>query len=142
MRQSSHPAKEIARNCVELKSEEILELRKEWLLIRDGNAVGKPKDNRSWDEFDSGAEAGGSHDQEHYPGHHGAHEQAVNTILCDDAGYYNNEGPGRSTDLESRTAEGRDDESSNNGAIDAGLRGEAAGDRKCHRQGEARPGRR
>ena len=63
-------------------------------------------------------------------------------MLADDAGDDHDEGAGGPANLEARSAEGRDEEAGDDGAVDSSLRGEAGGDGKRHgeRQGHQADG--
>ena len=58
----------------------------------------------------------------------------ADAVLGDDAGDDDDEGAGRTADLDARAAERRDDEAGDDRAVDAGLGREAGGNRKRHRQ--------
>ena len=54
----------------------------------------------------------------------------------DDSRDHHYEGAGRSANLRFRSAEGRDQEAGDDGAVDAGLRREPRGDSEGHSQGK------
>lgn len=90
--------------------------------------------NRARNKFDAGPEPGCAHDHEQNSSHDRAHEKAVDSADGDDAGNDYDERAGGSADLRFRAAEGGDEESGDDGAVDAGLRREAGGDGKRHGQ--------
>ena len=61
-------------------------------------------------------------DNEHHAGHRGAHQQAGDAELRDDAGDDDDERTGRAGDLAARTAERRNDNAGNDRRVDAGFR--------------------
>ena len=118
--QSFHAQPEDAWNFGELQAEEILYLS---AGDQDGDAVGKADDHRAGDELDCGAHAGDAHDHQQNTGHHRTHEEAIDTVKCDDAGDDHNEGAGGSANLRLGAAQQGDQETGDDGAVDTGLRG-------------------
>ena len=70
-------------------------------------------------------------------GHHRHHQQAGHAVRGDDARDDHDERPGRSADLDARAAEQRDEESADDGCVDARLGRDAGRDPERHRQGSA-----
>ena len=92
------------------------------LAMRTRDAVGEPDDDRPRDELDRGAHAGRAEHDEDDAGHHRAHEQAVEAVGGDDAGDDDDERARRTADLKTGSAERRNQEPGDDGAVDAGLR--------------------
>src|SRR5215470_3448136 len=113
--------KEIAGDGIEPQAKEITNLR-----ASDENryAVGEADDNRAGKIFDGGAHTGDAEEQRQNPGHHGANEKAVHTMLVHDASYDDDESTSGASDLRLGTAEKRNEEAGDNRAVDAGLRRE------------------
>lgn len=130
-RQGFHAKPENAGDFVEMQAQEVFHLG---AGNEDGDAIGESDDDGARDELDGRAQACDSHDDEENSGHDGAHEKAVYTVCRDDAGDYNDEGSGGPADLSLRSAEGRDEESGDDRAINAGLRREAGGNGEGHGQ--------
>ena len=121
----------IARNFIQLQSEEVFDLR---AGDQDRDAVGEADDDRPRNELDRRAHAGEAHDHQQDAGHHRAHEQAVDAVLGDDAGDHDDERAGRPADLRPRAAQRRDQKAGDDRAVDAGLRRESGGDGERHGQ--------
>ena len=118
-------------NFVEMQSEEIFDLG---AGDQNGDAVGEADDDRPRNELHRRAHAGRAQDDEHHARHHRAHEQAVDAVYGDDAGDHHDERAGRPADLRLRSAQRRDQEAGDDGAVDAGLRRQPGRDRERHRQ--------
>ena len=103
---------------VELQAEEILDLG---AGDQDGDAVGEADDHGSRNELDSRAHARDAHDHQQDAGHHRAHEEAIDTVECNNARDDNDESAGGSSDLGFRTAQRGDQETGDDGAVDTGL---------------------
>ncbi|MGC4084344.1 MAG: hypothetical protein QM736_20090 [Vicinamibacterales bacterium] len=76
-----------------------------------------PDDDRLRDELHGGAEPCRSEHHQNHPGHHRRHEEAIDAVPGDDARDDNDEGTGRSANLEVGSAERRDEESRDDGAV-------------------------
>ena len=128
-RERDHARPELAGHDLQVEAEEVAQLG---AGDEDGDAVREADDDRARDEADGDAHAGEPHDDQHDAGHHRAHEQAVDAVLRDDAGDDDDERAGRPGNLHARTAQRRDDEAGDDGAVDAGLWRQAGGDRERH----------
>ena len=117
--QRFHAQPEHAGDFFEMNSKEVFDL---CAGDEDGDAIGKSDDNRSRNELDGSAEAGCAHDDQEYPRHYRAHEQAVDAVDGDDARDYDHEGAGRTANLHFRSAQGGDQETGDDGTVDACLR--------------------
>jgi hypothetical protein len=116
-----------------LEAEKIADLR-----ARDdhGDAVREADHHRARDVIDGGAQSGRAEDDQHDARHERAHEQPVDAVMQDDSGHHDDERSRGAADLGPGSAERRDQESRDDGAVDAGLRRHARGDGERHGQGE------
>src|SRR3954447_7358468 len=121
-REGFHAQPEHAGNFVEVESEEVFYLR---AGDEDGNSVGESNDHWAGDELYRGAEPGEAHDDQEYAGHDGAHEESIDAVSGDNARDYDDEGAGGATDLSLRAAQGGDEKSGDDRAVDSCLRREA-----------------
>ena len=101
----------------------------------DANARSESGDHRVRDKADDCAEARDAQEDQHHAGHERREQQSVNAELRRNACKDDDEGAGRTGDLNPRAAEQRDANARNDRGIDS-LFGLYAGcDRKCHRKG-------
>jgi hypothetical protein len=78
-----HPRHEFSRHRAnQCDAEEVFDLR---AGDDQRDTVGEADDDRPGNETDSGPRSGQAHDDENRASHHGAHEQAVDAVLGDDA---------------------------------------------------------
>ena len=128
-----HAQPEHTWKFVDLQAEEIFDLR---AGDENRNAVGEPDHDGTGYELHRRAHAGRSHDHQEDASHHGAHEQAVNTVGSDDPGHHYYEGAGRTANLGLRSAKCRDQKTGDYCAVDAGLGRESRrdGEGHCQRQ--------
>ena len=104
----------------------------------DTDAGGEAEDDRHRNKADHGAEAEEAHKKQHHTGEDGGNLQAVEAVLRGDASEDSDEGAGRPGNLYARAAADRNDETGNDGGIDALFRFDACCDGKGHgkRQGD------
>jgi hypothetical protein len=126
--------KEIARESFNVQAEKIADLR---AGDENGDAVGKANDDRARKIFDGGAHAGDAEKDQEDASHHGAEEQALYAMFCDDAGDDDNEGTGGATDLRFGPAKRGNYESSDDSAVETVLWRNAGGDREGHGERES-----
>ncbi len=129
--QRFHAEPEDAGDLVQVQTEEISHLG---AGDQNGDAVGESDDDGPGNELHRRTHAGRAHDHQQNTGHHGAHEQSVNTVLGDDGRDHYHKGPGRAADLGPGASQQRNEEAGHDGAVNAGLRREAGGDGKRHGQ--------
>src|SRR5450432_2989105 len=101
-----------------------------------GDAVGESNDDRAGKIFDHGAESGDAHEDQENAGEHRAGEESGDAVTRNYSKDNDYEGSGRASDLRAGAAQRRNQETSDNGAVDACLRRDARGDGEGHSQGE------
>ena len=79
------------------QAEKVFDLRRR---NEQGDAVGEADHDGTRDELDRLPEARGGQEHEDHAGHHCDHQQAREPVLGDDAGDDDDEGPGRTADLD------------------------------------------
>src|SRR5215813_6516279 len=102
-----------------LEPEVVLDLSAE---DENGDAAGEADCDWIRDVFDHRAETGESHDQQDDSCHDCADEQIARAVLLADAVQDNDESAGRAANGDARTAERRNQKTSNYGGEDSGLR--------------------
>ena len=128
-----HAQVEDAGHLFEVQSEEILDLR---TRDQNSNTIGEPDHYRTRDELHGGAETSDAHDDQQHASHHRAHEQTIDAVSGDDSSYDYDEGTSGAADLSFRSTQRGNQKSSDDRAVNAGLRGEAGSDCERHRQGQ------
>src|SRR5262249_16388365 len=126
-----HTAEKISGNRIETQAEEITDLR---AGDENGNAVCESNDDRSWKILYGSTHARDAEQQEQNTGHHRTNEKAADAVFGNDSCHDYYERAGRAAYLGFRTAERRNQKTSNDGAIKAGLRREPRGNRESHRE--------
>ncbi len=106
------------------QAEQVLDLRGE---DGEGNTAGEADNDRVRNVLDDRAEMQHAEHNEEDTRHQRGDGQSLETVLLDDAIYYNNERARRSTDLNLRASENGDDETGDDGGDDALL--------GCHARG-------
>ncbi len=125
----AHTMKEIAGDVLHPQAEEVAELS---AGDEDGDAVGESDDNRARKIFDQSAKAGDAHDHQDDSREHCAGEQASEAVAGNDAKDDDYECTSRAADLRAGAAEGGNQETSDDGTVDACLRRDARGDGESH----------
>ena len=120
---------EVIGHALDAQAEKIPELR---ACDQHGDAVGKPNDDGTRDVLDGRPDARRAEADQDDAGHHRANEQPVDAVLADDAGDDDHECAGRAANGRHRSAERCRQKSSNDGAVDAGLRRQPGRDGECH----------
>jgi hypothetical protein len=128
-----HPAEEVAGNVLDRDAEEVLDLR---AGDEQRDAVREADHDRPRDEAHGGAESRHSRGDQERAGHHRAHEQARDAVLCHDGADDHDECSGRSANLVARAPEGGDEETDHDCAVDPRLRLQPGRDGKRHGQRE------
>ena len=121
----------VSRHFGDLQTQKILELRQ---CDQHRNAVGKAHHDAHRHIAHKGTHFEKAEQEQQHTGAGGGNQQIGQAVLLDDAVNNNNEGAGRPADLHRRAAQQGNQSARDDGCPDAGLRGEATGNGKGHRQ--------
>ncbi len=124
---------EFGRQLRRLQPEKILDLARE---DDDGDAGGEAGDQRLRQVFHQRADAQQAGHHQDDAGHQRGQHQSIVAMADDDRVHDRDEGAGRPADLETRSAQGRDQEAGDDGGDQARAGIGAAGHGQGHRQGQ------
>ncbi len=119
------------RYLVQGEAEEVLQLG---AGDEDGNAVSEADHHRAGNELDGGTHSGKAQQHQDDARHQRTHVQAIQPVRGDNTGHHNDEGPGGSANLGARAAEGRNEETREDGAVEARFRRDAGGNGEGERE--------
>ena len=88
--------KKITGDMIHLQAEEVANLG---AGDKNRDAIGEADNDWPREIFHHRAHARDAKQHEKHSRHHRAHEQAINAVLCDDAGNHHHEGPSRAANL-------------------------------------------
>src|SRR5262249_10555093 len=129
MAERGHAMKEIPGHRIEMKAEEILDLR---AGDQDGYAVREADDDRSRKVFDGRTHARHSKEEQKNASHHRANKKAINAVLADDPSHNDDKCAGWAANLSFGPAQRGDKEPCDHGTVKTRLRRKAGGNSKCH----------
>ena len=126
-------AEKVGRHFFNRQTEEVLHL-----LHADhhGDAVREADHDRYGNEFDEAAELEEPHQEEDDARAEGGKHQVREPVLGDDPVDDDDEGAGRAADLNTATAEKRNEKTGDDGGVEPRFRRNPGGDAEGHRQGE------
>ena len=121
-RQRFYPQPEFSGDLGQVQAEKIFDLG---AGDQDRDAIGETDHHRTRNKLHRRTHAGCAQHHEQYAGHHGAHEEAVDSVHCDNSRHHYDKCAGRPANLRFRSTQRGDKKAGHHGAVNSSLRSQA-----------------